>query len=197
MIKTKTSWSCDVLWFLTFDNNIGCDFQKRDKGQHLGQQSNLSETMVGSLLATTTGDSVPVVLIRDPEEMEADAIEPGEVAESSRSELAAATVGVSSSWARALYDPLLPFGWPLLEFTEPRFRFDPKRLWRLRSRPNPKSRFLLLSSCFSASSSLLFCSLLRKAACSLMASSLARLSAWQGHSLLGTRQPIIAEPDKA
>ena len=53
--------------------------------------------MVGSLLATTTGDSVPVVLIRDPEEMEADAIELGEVAESSRSELAAATVGVSSS----------------------------------------------------------------------------------------------------
>ena len=53
--------------------------------------------MVGSLLATITGDSVPVVLIRDPEEMEADAIEPGEVAESSWSELAAATVGVSSS----------------------------------------------------------------------------------------------------
>ena len=37
MIKTKTSWSCDVMWFLTFDNNIGCDFQKRDKGQHLAQ----------------------------------------------------------------------------------------------------------------------------------------------------------------
>ena len=48
--------------------------------------SNLSETMVGGLLATTTGESVAVVLILDPAEM-ADAIEPGEVAESSRSEL--------------------------------------------------------------------------------------------------------------
>ena len=48
---------------------------------------NLSETMVGGLLlATTTGESVAVVLILDPAEM-ADAIEPGEVAESSRSEL--------------------------------------------------------------------------------------------------------------
>ena len=42
--------------------------------------------MVGSLPGTTAGDSVPVVLILDPAEM-ADAIEPGEVAESSRSEL--------------------------------------------------------------------------------------------------------------
>ena len=42
--------------------------------------------MVGGLLATTTGESVAVVLILDPAEI-ADAIEPGEVAESSRSEL--------------------------------------------------------------------------------------------------------------
>ena len=49
--------------------------------------SDLSETMVGGLLlATTTGESVAVVLILDPAEM-AEAIEPGEVAESSRSEL--------------------------------------------------------------------------------------------------------------
>ena len=41
--------------------------------------------MVGSLLVTTPGDSVPVVLILDPAEM-AEAIESGEVAESSRSE---------------------------------------------------------------------------------------------------------------
>ena len=42
--------------------------------------------MVGSLLVITTGDSVPVVLILDPVEM-AEAMESGEVAESSMSEL--------------------------------------------------------------------------------------------------------------
>ena len=53
---------------------------------HLFLPPNLSETVVGSLLVTTPGDSVPVVLILDPAEM-AEAIESGEVAESSRSEL--------------------------------------------------------------------------------------------------------------
>ena len=54
--------------------------------------------MVGSLPGTTAGDSVPVVLILDPKEA-AEAIEPGEVAKSSKSEL---TVPWGSSWARAL-----------------------------------------------------------------------------------------------
>ena len=85
--------SCDFSHLIT---TLVVTFRKETRASTL-PNTNLSETMVGSLLATTTGDSVPVVLIRDPEEMEADAIEPGEVAESSRSELAAATVGVSSS----------------------------------------------------------------------------------------------------
>ena len=154
--------------------------------------------MVGSLPGTTAGDSVPVVLILDPKEA-AEAIEPGEVAKSSKSEL---TVPWGSSWARALYAPLLTLVLLLLELAQPKFRFvDPKRFFKI---PNPKSRFLLPSSCLSVCPTSLFLSVSRRAACSLancslarcslVDFSLARFSAWQEHSRRGTRHPILPKP---
>ena len=154
--------------------------------------------MVGSLPGTTAGDSVPVVLILDPKEA-AEAIEPGEVAKSSKSEL---TVPWGSSWARALYAPLLTLVLLLLELAQPKFRFvDPKRFFKI---PNPKSRFLLPSSCLFVCPASLSLSASRRAACSLarfslvnlslVDFSLARFSAWQEHSRRGTRQPIMPKP---
>ena len=159
--------------------------------------------MVGSLPGTTAGDSVPVVLILDPKEA-AEAIEPGEVAKSSKSEL---TVPWGSSWARALYAPLLTLVLLLLELAQPKFRFvDPKRFFKI---PNPKSRFLLPSSCLFVCPASLSLSASRRAACSLASCSLARcslvnfslvdfslarFSAWQEHSRRGTRHPIMPKP---
>ena len=167
--------------------------------------------MVGSLPGTTAGDSVPVVLILEPKEAaeaiepgEVAKIEPGEVAKSSKSEL---TVPWGSSWARALYAPLLTLVLLLLELAQPKLRFvDPKRLFNI---PNPKSRFLLPSSCLSVCPTSLSLSVSRRAACSLASCSLARcslvnfslvdfslarFSAWQEHSRRGTRHPIMPRP---